>query len=86
MNTISPGPVWTDAWTAPGGPREVLAQRAGVAPEDFTDQLPGALGMSTGHFTDPDEIASLVALLASGRVANMSGSDLVIDGGMIKST
>jgi NAD(P)-dependent dehydrogenase (short-subunit alcohol dehydrogenase family) len=85
VNTISPGPVWTDAWTAPGGPRDVLAQRAGVAPEDFTDQLPGVLGLSTGRFTDPDEIASLVVLLASGRVADMSGSDLVIDGRMIKS-
>ncbi|GAA3083049.1 SDR family oxidoreductase [Pseudonocardia yunnanensis] len=85
VNTISPGPVWTDAWTAPGGPRDVLARRAGIEPEDFTDQLPGVLGLSTGRFTNPEEIASLVVLLASGLVANMNGSDLVIDGGMIKS-
>jgi NAD(P)-dependent dehydrogenase (short-subunit alcohol dehydrogenase family) len=84
VNTISPGPVWTDLWTSPGGPGDMLARRAGVALEDFTDQLPAAIGLSTGRFTDPEEIAALVVFLASGRVANMSGSDLVIDGGMLK--
>jgi NAD(P)-dependent dehydrogenase (short-subunit alcohol dehydrogenase family) len=84
VNTISPGPVWTDLWTSPGGPGDVLARRAGVGPDDFTDQLPAAIGLSTGRFTDPEEIAALVVFLASGRVANMSGSDLVIDGGMLK--
>jgi NAD(P)-dependent dehydrogenase (short-subunit alcohol dehydrogenase family) len=84
VNTISPGPVWTDLWTSPGGPGDVLARRAGVAPEDFTDRLPAAIGLSTGRFADPEEIAALVVFLASGRVANMSGSDLVIDGGMLK--
>lgn len=84
VNTISPGPVWTDVWTSPGGPGEVLAGRAGVAPEDFTDQLPAAVGVPTGRFADPEEVAALVVFLASGRVANMSGSELVIDGGMLK--
>jgi NAD(P)-dependent dehydrogenase (short-subunit alcohol dehydrogenase family) len=84
VNTISPGPVWTDVWTSPGGPGDMLARRAGVAPEDFTDQLPTEMGLSTGRFADPEEIAALVVFLASGRVANMSGSDLVIDGGMVK--
>lgn len=84
VNTISPGPVWTDMWTSPGGPGEALAQRAGVARENITDQLPTVVGLSTGRFADPQEVAALVAFLASGRVANMSGSDLVIDGGMLK--
>jgi NAD(P)-dependent dehydrogenase (short-subunit alcohol dehydrogenase family) len=84
VNTISPGPVRTDLWTSPGGPGDVLARRAGVALEDFTDQLPSAIGLSTGRFADPEEIAALVVFLASGRVANMSGADLVIDGGMLK--
>lgn len=85
VNTISPGPVWTDVWTSPGGPGDALARQAGVALKDFTDQLPTALGLSTGRFADPEEIAALVVFLASGRAANMSGSDLVIDGGMLKS-
>ncbi|WP_412516094.1 SDR family NAD(P)-dependent oxidoreductase [Actinomadura madurae] len=84
VNTISPGPVWTDVWTSPGGPGDLLAQRAGVAREDFADRLPAVVGLSTGRFTDPQEVAALVVFLASGRVPNMSGSDLVIDGGMLK--
>ncbi|WP_171064413.1 SDR family NAD(P)-dependent oxidoreductase [Actinomadura soli] len=84
VNTISPGPVWTDIWTSPGGPGDLLAQRAGIARENITDQLPARIGLSTARFTDPQEIAALVVFLASGHVPNMSGSDLVIDGGLLK--
>ena len=86
VNTISPGPVWTDVWRSEGGPGDALARRAGIAPEDVPDRLPAMLGVTTGRFTEPEEIAALVAFLASGRVPNMSGSELVIDGGMVKTT
>ncbi|WP_280371376.1 SDR family oxidoreductase [Nocardia wallacei] len=84
VNTISPGPVWTDVWTSPGGPGDVLAERLGIARADLAAELPAAVGLSTGRFTTPQEIAALVAFLVSGRVANMSGSELVIDGGIVK--
>ncbi|AIG79898.1 oxidoreductase [Amycolatopsis japonica] len=84
VNTISPGPVWTDLWTSPGGPGEMIAKRAGATLDTFKDQLPASVGTSTGEFADPEEIAALVVFLASGKVANMSGADLVIDGGMMK--
>ncbi|HEY2057770.1 MAG TPA: SDR family oxidoreductase [Amycolatopsis sp.] len=84
VNTISPGPVWTDLWTSPGGPGDLLARRAGSELAEFKDRLPASVGLSTGEFADPAEIAALVVFLASGKVANMSGADLVIDGGMMK--
>lgn len=84
VNAISPGPVWTDTWTAPGGPGDALAQQAGVPLDEFKDRLPEVTGLSTRRFADPDEVAALVVLLASGRVPNVNGSDLVIDGGMLK--
>ncbi|TDV56024.1 SDR family NAD(P)-dependent oxidoreductase [Actinophytocola oryzae] len=84
VNTISPGPVWTDLWTSPGGPGDMLAKRAGATLDTFRDQLPATVGTSTGEFADPEEVAALVVFLASGKVANMSGADLVIDGGMTK--
>lgn len=86
VNAISPGPVWTDIWTQPGGPGEALADQAGVPLAAFTDQLPRVTGVSTEQFAEPEEIAALVVLLASGRVPNLNGSDLVIDGGMLKTT
>jgi NAD(P)-dependent dehydrogenase (short-subunit alcohol dehydrogenase family) len=41
-------------------------------------------GMPTGRFTTPEEVATLVALLASPRTANVTGSNYVIDGGLVK--
>jgi NAD(P)-dependent dehydrogenase (short-subunit alcohol dehydrogenase family) len=38
---------------------------------------------ATGRFTRPDEVADIVVLLASGRAGNLTGSDIVIDGGLI---
>lgn len=62
----------------------ILARRAGVPLDEFTDRLPAILGLSTGRFTAREEVAALVAFLASGRAANISGADLVIDGGMLE--
>ncbi|TWF76510.1 NAD(P)-dependent dehydrogenase (short-subunit alcohol dehydrogenase family) [Pseudonocardia hierapolitana] len=85
VNTVLPGPVRTDVWTRPGGPGDMLARRAGSTPDAFQDELPDVLGLSTSRLTEPEEVAALVVFLASGRVRNMSGSELVIDGGMLKS-
>jgi NAD(P)-dependent dehydrogenase (short-subunit alcohol dehydrogenase family) len=43
---------------------------------------PGPVG-TTGRFTRPEEIADLVAFLCSTRAANITGSDFVIDGGLV---
>ena len=37
----------------------------------------------TGRFTHPEEVADLVLFLASDRAANITGSDFVIDGGLV---
>jgi NAD(P)-dependent dehydrogenase (short-subunit alcohol dehydrogenase family) len=37
----------------------------------------------TERFTRPEEVADLIVLLASDRAGNVSGSDFVIDGGLI---
>jgi NAD(P)-dependent dehydrogenase (short-subunit alcohol dehydrogenase family) len=42
-----------------------------------------AAAAETGRFTRPQEVADLVLLLASGRAGNVTGSDIVIDGGMV---
>ena len=47
---------------------------------------PSIGGFATGRFTTPEEVATLVVLLASGRTANVTGSNYVIDGGLIKTT
>ncbi|MCW2881622.1 MAG: putative oxidoreductase [Sphaerisporangium sp.] len=77
VNTISPGPVRTRLWTNPE-----IARRAGVTPEEFVAMVPKMAGLSTGEMIEPDEVAALVLLLASGKVRSVTGSDYTIDAGM----
>jgi NAD(P)-dependent dehydrogenase (short-subunit alcohol dehydrogenase family) len=39
--------------------------------------------MVTGRFSRPDEVADLVALLASDVTGNVTGADIRIDGGLV---
>ena len=43
-----------------------------------------AASMSTRRFTTPREGATIVALLASPLMANVTGANWVIDGGLVK--
>jgi NAD(P)-dependent dehydrogenase (short-subunit alcohol dehydrogenase family) len=38
---------------------------------------------ATGRFTRPEEVADVVVLLAGNRAGNVTGSDIVIDGGLV---
>ncbi len=38
---------------------------------------------ATGRFTTPQEVADLTVFLASDRSANITGSDIRIDGGYV---
>jgi NAD(P)-dependent dehydrogenase (short-subunit alcohol dehydrogenase family) len=48
--------------------------------------IDGIGGVATGRFTTPEEVATLVVMLASARTANVTGANYVIDGGLIKTT
>jgi NAD(P)-dependent dehydrogenase (short-subunit alcohol dehydrogenase family) len=82
VNTISPGPVQTDLWLGEQGVAATVSRAAGVHADDVVKQQ-AAQGV-TGRFTYPQEIADLAVLLASERVTNVTGSDFLIDGGLIK--
>jgi NAD(P)-dependent dehydrogenase (short-subunit alcohol dehydrogenase family) len=79
INDVSPGPVATDLWLGEGGVADTIAKAGGG------DAKAGAeAAMPTGRFTQPDEVAALVALLASDRAGNVTGSQYVIDGGLVQ--
>ncbi|GAA3096679.1 NAD(P)-dependent dehydrogenase (short-subunit alcohol dehydrogenase family) [Kribbella aluminosa] len=81
INTISPGPVQTDLWLGSDGVAQTIAKAQGVRPEDVS--AGAAADSPTGRFTTPQEVADLALLLASDRAGNVTGSDFVIDGGLI---
>jgi NAD(P)-dependent dehydrogenase (short-subunit alcohol dehydrogenase family) len=82
INSISPGPVATDLWLGDHGVAATIADATGSSAEAVRDQA--IASMPTGRFTTPEEVATLVALLASPRTANVTGSNYVIDGGLVK--
>lgn len=82
VNTVSPGPVSTGLWLGSGGVAETIAQAGGGAADDVAK---GAAAESvTGRFTTPEEVADVVLFLAGNRAANLTGADVTIDGGLIK--
>ena len=86
MNSISPGPVRTSLWEDEGRFGHQMAQAMGTDLTTLIEQgLPQAAGLTLGRMIEPDEVATLVVLLASPRAATVTGSDFVIDSGMIKS-
>ena len=85
VNTVSPGPVETALWLGPEGVAATVAKASGTDPDTARKQIVESQGgFATGRFTRPEEVADLVLLLASERAGNVTGSDFVIDGGLIK--
>ncbi|MGW7683983.1 oxidoreductase [Kribbella sp. NPDC054772] len=82
VNWVSPGPVQTDLWLGDRGVAATVGRAAGLDPEEVVKQQE-AQG-ATGRFTRPEEVADLVTLLATDRLGNLTGSDVVIDGGLIQ--
>jgi NAD(P)-dependent dehydrogenase (short-subunit alcohol dehydrogenase family) len=82
INSISPGPVATDLWLGDHGVAATIAAATGSTADAVREQA--IANMPTGRFTTPEEVATLVALLASPRTGNVTGSNYIIDGGLIK--
>ena len=81
VNTVSPGPVETALWLGDDGVAQRVARAAGGTPQDVARQA--VAGTATGRFTRPEEVADLVVLLAGDRAGNVTGTDVVIDGGLV---
>jgi NAD(P)-dependent dehydrogenase (short-subunit alcohol dehydrogenase family) len=82
INSVSPGPVATDLWLGDGGVAATIGKATGASADAVRQQA--IAGMPTGRFTEPNEVATLVTLLASPKTANVTGSNYVIDGGLVK--
>jgi NAD(P)-dependent dehydrogenase (short-subunit alcohol dehydrogenase family) len=87
VNGVCPGPVRTPWWTDEGGAADILAAQTGADREGvLTTIAPEMMQLTTGRLADPQEIADAVAFLASPRSGSTTGTELVVDGGMIKAT
>ncbi len=83
VNAVCPGPTRTPLWEGPGGFGDQLGQMIGMTgPEtikSFAEQ-----NIPLGNHGDPDDIANMVAFLASDKEKNIIGQAINVDGGMVK--
>jgi NAD(P)-dependent dehydrogenase (short-subunit alcohol dehydrogenase family) len=71
--------------TAPGGAAERFGALAGAEAEAVLTQVaPELMRSRPGASPIPREIADALAYLVCPRSANTAGSDLVVDGGLLK--
>jgi len=87
VNAVSPGPVSTDLWLGEGGVAQTVGKAMGVDADTARERvIAGIGGLATGRFTTPEEVATLVVMLASERTGNVTGANYIIDGGLVKTT
>jgi len=84
VNAVSPGQVATDLWLGEHGVAETVGAAMGEDPNKV--RKAAMANIATGRFTTPEEVAALIALLASERLGNVTGANYLIDGGLIKTT
>jgi NAD(P)-dependent dehydrogenase (short-subunit alcohol dehydrogenase family) len=85
VNGVCPGPVLTPWWTDEGGAADILAGHTGTDRDGVLSTLaPEMMRLTTGRLADPREIAETVAFLASPHAASTTGTEVVVDSGMVK--
>jgi NAD(P)-dependent dehydrogenase (short-subunit alcohol dehydrogenase family) len=72
VNTVAPGPIVTPIFDRAGIPRE--------AADEFAKELVTKIPMK--RFGQPEEVASVVAFLASQDASYITGVEINVDGGM----
>ncbi|RVT40712.1 SDR family oxidoreductase [Sphingobium algorifonticola] len=82
VNSVSPGWIMTEATEAF---LEILRAKNGGTTDEARQSVLDVLGgIPIGRGAEPEEVADLIAYLASDRAAAIHGAEFVIDGGTIR--
>jgi 3-oxoacyl-[acyl-carrier protein] reductase len=81
VNAVTPGPVGTELWLAPGGMADQTAQAGGVDREEVLRQV--AAGVPVGRMATEQEVADVIVFLCSERASYVTGAAWSVDGGTV---
>ncbi|MBU0703677.1 MAG: SDR family oxidoreductase [Chloroflexi bacterium] len=83
VNAVCPGPIRTPLWEGPGQLGDQLGGMVGMSGQEaitwFAEQ-----NIPLGHLGAPEDIANMVAFLASEKASFITGQAINVDGGMVK--
>jgi NAD(P)-dependent dehydrogenase (short-subunit alcohol dehydrogenase family) len=87
VNAVSPGPVRTPGFSEDGGVADVMAAASGSTHDQvLAEEVPASMGVALGRMGEGTDVASAVAFLLGPEATWISGADLLVDGGTVKTT
>jgi 3-oxoacyl-[acyl-carrier protein] reductase len=81
VNSVAPGAVASELWTAEGGLADQTAAARGISREEAMEVQEAKVPI--GRFGTPEEIANVVVFLCSERAADVTGANWSVDGGTV---
>jgi 3-oxoacyl-[acyl-carrier protein] reductase len=83
VNAVCPGPIYTPLWEGPGALGDQLGNLLGMPGQEAIKWYAGQ-NIPLGHHGDSEDIANMVAFLASDKAKFVTGQAINVDGGMVK--
>jgi 3-oxoacyl-[acyl-carrier protein] reductase len=81
INAVTPGPVGSELWLAPGGLADQTAEARGITRQEVLEST--ANRTPIGRLGTEREIAAVIAFLCSEQASNVAGAAWSVDGGTV---
>ena len=81
VNAVTPGPVASELWMAPGGLADQVAEAKGISREEALTAQAGNVPL--GRYAEPHEVANVCLFLCSELASTVTGAAWSADGGAV---